>query len=80
MNPTIKVAKQFPNTDFEHATGYKTDKNVGIYNARFYEGRYLAGIVAKALGKDIKGQTQEVLADLYEWATVVRLEPTRRVA
>jgi UDP-glucose 4-epimerase len=24
--------------------------------------------------------TQEVLADLYEWATVVRLEPTRRVA
>jgi basic membrane protein A len=46
MNPTLKVAKQFPNTDFEHATGYKTDRNVGIYNARFYEGRYLAGIVA----------------------------------
>ena len=46
MNPTLKVAKQFPDTDFEHATGYKRDKNVGIYNARFYEGRYLAGIVA----------------------------------
>ena len=46
MNPTLKVPKQFPNTDFEHATGYKTDRNVGIYNARFYEGRYLAGIVA----------------------------------
>ena len=46
MNPTLKVAKQFPDTDFEHATGYKSDKNVGIYNARFYEGRYLAGIVA----------------------------------
>jgi basic membrane protein A len=51
MNPTLKVAKQFPNTDFEHATGYKTDKNVGIYNARFYEGRYLAGIVAGRMTK-----------------------------
>jgi simple sugar transport system substrate-binding protein len=46
MNPTIKVAEEFPDTVFEHATGYKTAKNVGTYNARFYEGRYLAGIVA----------------------------------
>jgi basic membrane protein A and related proteins len=51
MNPTIKVAQSFPNTKFEHATGYKTSKNVGIYNARFYEGRYLAGIVAGKMSK-----------------------------
>src|SRR6267154_4406368 len=51
MNPTLKVAKQFPDTDFEHATDYKSDKNVGIYNARFYEGRYLAGIVAGKMTK-----------------------------
>jgi simple sugar transport system substrate-binding protein len=51
MNPTIKVAKQFPKTYFEHATGYKTEANVGIYNARFYEGRYLAGIVAGKMTK-----------------------------
>ena len=51
MNPTLKVAKQFPKTYFEHATGYKTDANVGIYNARFYEGRYLAGIVAGKMTK-----------------------------
>jgi simple sugar transport system substrate-binding protein len=51
MNPTIKVAQQFPNTFFEHATGYKTAKNVGTYNARFYEGRYLAGIVAGKMTK-----------------------------
>jgi basic membrane protein A and related proteins len=51
MNPTLKVAKQFPKTEFEHATGYKTDVNVGIYNARFYEGRYLAGIVAGKMTK-----------------------------
>ncbi len=46
MNPTIKVAAEFPDVKFEHATGYKTAPNVGTYNIRFYEGRYLAGIVA----------------------------------
>ncbi|HEX4886378.1 MAG TPA: BMP family ABC transporter substrate-binding protein [Casimicrobiaceae bacterium] len=51
MNPTIKVAQTFPKTMFEHATGYKTAKNVGTYNARFYEGRYLAGIVAGRMTK-----------------------------
>ncbi|PID49325.1 MAG: BMP family ABC transporter substrate-binding protein [Proteobacteria bacterium] len=49
MNPTLKVARSFPNVKFNHATGYKTAKNVGIYNARFYEGRYLAGIVAGSM-------------------------------
>ncbi len=49
MNPTIKVAKRFPKVIFEHATGYKRAKNVGTYNARFYEGRYLAGIVAGSM-------------------------------
>ncbi|MCC7040294.1 MAG: BMP family ABC transporter substrate-binding protein [Burkholderiales bacterium] len=51
MNPTIKVAQAFPKHKFEHATGYKTSKNVGIYNARFYEGRYLAGMVAGKMSK-----------------------------
>ncbi len=51
MNPTIKVAKQFPKVTFEHATGYKRDKNVGTYNARFYEARYLTGIVAGKMTK-----------------------------
>jgi simple sugar transport system substrate-binding protein len=51
MNPTIKVAQQFPNAIFEHATGYKMAKNVGIYNARFYEGRYLCGIIAGRMTK-----------------------------
>ena len=51
MNPTIKVAKQFPQVTFEHATGYKQADNVGIYNVRFYEGRYLAGIVAGKMTK-----------------------------
>jgi simple sugar transport system substrate-binding protein len=51
MNPTIKVAQAFPKVSFNHATGYKTAKNVGTYNARFYEGRYLAGIVAGKMSK-----------------------------
>jgi simple sugar transport system substrate-binding protein len=51
MNPTVKVAQQFPNSVFMHATGYKTAKNVGIYNARFYEGRYLCGIIAGKMTK-----------------------------
>src|SRR6186713_2287964 len=51
MNPTIKVAGTFPKTMFEHATGYKSAKNVGTYNARFYEGRYLAGMVAGKMSK-----------------------------
>jgi len=51
MNPTIKVAKRFPKVVFEHATGYKRAKNVGTYLARFYEGRYLAGIIAGKMTK-----------------------------
>jgi simple sugar transport system substrate-binding protein len=55
MNPTIKVAKRFPKVTFEHATGYKRAKNVGTYVARFYEGRYVAGIVA---GKMTRGRAR----------------------
>src|SRR5262249_48320462 len=46
MNPTIKVAKQFPKVKFEHATGYKRADNVATYNIRFYEGRYVQGVIA----------------------------------
>ncbi len=46
MNPTVKVARQFPNVRFEHATGYKRDDNVSTYAARFYEGRYVIGRIA----------------------------------
>jgi len=51
MNPTLAVAKAFPGTVFMHATGYKTAPNVGIYNARFYECRYLNGVVAGRMTK-----------------------------
>ena len=46
MEPTLKVAKEFPNVKFESVTGFKTAPNVAASNARYYEGRYLAGIAA----------------------------------
>nr|WP_322996404.1 BMP family ABC transporter substrate-binding protein [Castellaniella sp.] len=46
MNPTIKVARQFPDVKFVHSTGYKTAPNVGTTNARFYQSRYVAGVLA----------------------------------
>ncbi len=46
MEPTLKVAKEFPHVKFESITGYKTDANVAVANARYYEGRYLAGVAA----------------------------------
>jgi simple sugar transport system substrate-binding protein len=49
MEPTLRVAKEFPNVKFESITGYKTAPNVAVANARYYEGRYLAGIAAGRL-------------------------------
>lgn len=41
------VAARFPNVAFEHATGYiQESPNVGLYNARFYEGRAVIGHIA----------------------------------
>ncbi|MDQ3272724.1 MAG: BMP family ABC transporter substrate-binding protein, partial [Pseudomonadota bacterium] len=49
MEPTLKVARDFPNVKFESITGYKTAPNVAVANARYYEGRYLAGLAAGRL-------------------------------
>ncbi|WP_193367833.1 BMP family ABC transporter substrate-binding protein [Pelagibius marinus] len=51
MNQTVKVAKQFPDVMFEHATGFKTAKNLSVYNARFYEGRAVIGTIAGHMTK-----------------------------
>ena len=54
MEPTLKVAKEFPNVKFEHITGYKRSKNVATGNIRFYEGRYIQGVVAGLMTKTNK--------------------------
>ncbi|MEX8493726.1 BMP family ABC transporter substrate-binding protein [Sphaerotilus sp.] len=51
LEPALKVAQEFPGVAFEHMGGYKTSANVNTYNARFYEGRYLAGMVAGKMSK-----------------------------
>ena len=51
MEPTLKVAKKFPDVKFEHATGFKTAENVTTYNAKFHEGRYVIGQIAARMSK-----------------------------
>jgi simple sugar transport system substrate-binding protein len=51
MDAEVKVAAKFPDIKFEHATGYKMGDNLGIYNARFYEGRYVIGQIAAKQSK-----------------------------
>ena len=51
MEPTLKVAKKYPNVHFEHATGYKRGKNMSTYSGRFYEGRYIQGVIAAKMSK-----------------------------
>jgi simple sugar transport system substrate-binding protein len=46
MEQTLRVAKENPDVVFEHATGYKTAPNVSVYSSRFYEGRYVQGVIA----------------------------------
>lgn len=51
MEPTLKVARDFPDVKFESMTGYKTAPNVAVASARYYEARYLAGIAAGRMSK-----------------------------
>jgi simple sugar transport system substrate-binding protein len=46
-----KVAKDHPDVKFEHATGYKTSANLRVYEAKFYEDAYMAGVVAGTMTK-----------------------------
>jgi basic membrane protein A len=46
QEPALRVAADFPNVRFAVAGGYKTAPNAATYNARHYEGRYLAGVIA----------------------------------
>src|SRR3954451_18365686 len=46
MDSTVKVAKKYPKIKFEHATGFKRAENLSTYSGRFYEGRYIQGVIA----------------------------------
>ena len=54
MEPMLKVAKDFPDVKFEHATGYKTAPNMAGYETKTFEGAYLAGVLAGKTTKTTK--------------------------
>ena len=61
MEPMLKIAPDFKDVKFEHATGYKQADNMRTYDSRTYEGAYMAGIIA---GKMTKSNTLGVVASI----------------
>ncbi len=61
MEPMLKVAEDFKDTKFEHATGYKQTDNLRSYDSRSYMGAYMAGIIA---GKMTKTNTLGVVGSI----------------
>ncbi len=61
MEPMLKVAADFKDVKFEHATGYKSADNMRTYDSRTYEGAYMAGVIA---GKMTKSNTLGVVASI----------------
>ncbi len=51
MESMRKLAKEFPDIRWEHATGYKTGENMRTYDSRTYQGAYMAGVIAGAMTK-----------------------------
>ena len=54
MEPMLKVAKEFPDVKFEHATGYKRHDNMSTYGLRLYQARHVQGIIAGMMTKTNK--------------------------
>ena len=54
MDPTINVAKEYPDTWFIHISGYKTAPNVSTVFGKIEEPRYVSGLVAGKMTKTNK--------------------------
>lgn len=61
MEPMLKIAADFKDVKFEHATGYKQADNMRTYDSRTYEGAYMAGVIA---GKMTQTNTLGVVASI----------------
>ena len=51
MDTLQKMAPDYKDVKFEHATGYKTADNISTYDGRTYEGAYMAGVLAGGMTK-----------------------------
>jgi len=54
MDSMLKVAKEYPDVKFEHATGYKRADNMSTYGLRLYQARHVQGIIAGMMTKTNK--------------------------
>ena len=61
MESMLKLAPEFKDVKFEHATGYKSAENMRVYDVRAYEGAYVAGMIA---GKMTKSNTLGFVASI----------------
>lgn len=52
--PMQKVAPRFPEVAFEHCSGIKHLKNLGTFEAKYYEGTFVAGVAAGHMSKSAK--------------------------
>lgn len=51
MDTIQKIAPDFKDVRFEHATGYKSSETVRTFDSRTYEGAYMAGVIAGGMTK-----------------------------
>lgn len=49
MDPMAEMAPDYPDTTFEHCSGFRTQENMGRYYGRLYQARYLCGVAAGML-------------------------------
>nr|ABQ75761.1 basic membrane protein [uncultured haloarchaeon] len=49
MDPIAELSPEYPDTVFEHCSGFKTTDNMGRYYGRLYQARYLCGVAAGLL-------------------------------
>jgi basic membrane protein A and related proteins len=61
MDALHKVAADFKDVRFEHATGFQTTDNLRTFDSRTYEGAYMAGVIA---GKMTQSGTLGVVASV----------------
>lgn len=73
-----RVAPEYPDVVFEHATGYLTDANFSNYSGSLYEATYLAGLVAGSMTETNKlgyvgpFTVPDVLRDFNAWVVGAR--------
>ncbi|MDQ3662259.1 MAG: BMP family ABC transporter substrate-binding protein [Actinomycetota bacterium] len=69
MDPTLEVAKKYPDVLFEHCSGFKAAENMANYFGAMEEAKYLAGMAAGAATEN--GQLGKVNA--FPIPEVIRL-------